>query len=112
MSDPYLLTYKDGTRRHISREERDGLLAAAKIKATAPRRYLFLAPIPKFKTFSAYAEYAESIGKPPECGRRWLAGVNFVLELGGKRFRDLGDCGETEVGMAIRINSKQSPSTA
>jgi hypothetical protein len=92
----YLLTYPDGSRRHINRETRDSLLLSQSARETAPGRYLYIGEVHTYKTFSQLREISFA---PTGSLRSFLAG-HFIFELKGKRNRELI---ETPEGMALRM---------
>jgi hypothetical protein len=81
ISKPYLLTYPDGSRKHITRIERDDLLLAGCARLTAARRYLFTG-----KSFLFHSLSDLSAMKLLSTSNLWhfLPG-SFIFELKGKR---------------------------
>jgi hypothetical protein len=96
LSKRYLLTYPDGSRRHINRETRDSLVLSQSARETAPGRYLYTGEVHTYKTFSQLRELSFT---PTGSLRNFLAG-SFIFELDGKKKRELL---ETPEAMALRM---------
>jgi hypothetical protein len=93
-----LLTYPDGSRKHINREERDSLVLSQSARQTAPERYLFIG---KTRTLHSFRELSDfNFSGDFSLLRRFLAG-SFVFELRGERKRELL---ETPEAMALRLS--------
>jgi hypothetical protein len=97
ISKNYLLTYPDGSRKHIARAERDELLLAGLAKQTTPRNYLFTGREYTFRSFADLRPLAEML--VPTNLRRFLPG-SFVFEHDGKRHSELM---ETPEACACRL---------
>lgn len=97
ISKRYLLTYPDGSRKHIDRETRDSLLLSGSAKQTQPLKYLYIGPV---QTFHSFADLSRlTIAAPGEC-RRFLQG-NFVIEQSdGQKITERL---ETPGGMTARL---------
>ena len=94
ISKLYLLTYRDGTRRHISRQERDSLLYSQSIRCTGTSRYLYTAPSTSFRlTATSNTLNQLAISTTPATARRYLGG-RFIVELKGKRIIDIPETPE------------------
>lgn len=102
ISKNYLLTYPDGSKKHVSRAERDDLLLSGLAKQTAPQRYLFIG---QQHTLHSFAELSTlNIASEPSNLRRFLPGC-FIIELDGKRRRELL---ETPEACAFRMQSSSA----
>jgi hypothetical protein len=97
ISKRYLLTYPDGSRKHIDRETRDTLLLSQSAKKTDEGRYLYVGEVHTYHTFSDMRGLYLTSREIPL--RRFLSG-NFIFELKGKKRRELL---ETPEAMALRM---------
>jgi hypothetical protein len=97
----FLLTYPDGSRKHIDRKTRDQLLLSLQARQTGPQRYRFIAKPQTFHSFSEMGDhlYIESQAQPL---RRFYPGI-FAFELNLKRRRELMESPE---GMAFRLMNR------
>lgn len=86
ISKKFLLQYPDGSKKHVSRAERDDLLLSGLAKQTAPQRYLFTG---QQRTLHSLAELSTlNLGFEAPSLRRFLPG-SFIFEHKGKRRREL-----------------------
>ena len=102
ISKKYLLTYPDGSRKHIHREERDSLLLAGCAKQTAPERYFYIGPVHTFHSFADLGQL--QLQAEPMESRRFLPG-SFIVEMKGKKYRELM---ETPGAMVYRLSNGTS----
>lgn len=80
----YLITYKDGSRRHVDREERDSLLLSRCLEQVGPRDYHCNIPL---RTYHSFADLAEIKFQPVNPLRRFLAG-SFIFEFQGRQHKE------------------------
>lgn len=100
ISKHYLLTYKDGSRKHITREDRDSLLLAKQVKRTFSGNYLFIGKPLILHNLADLATLKDSLNLSPEQIRRFLAGLFIIEQPNGKqRLERL----ETPQGMHLRL---------
>jgi hypothetical protein len=92
-----LLTYPDGSKKHIRRPERDDLLLSGAARQTAPDRYLFTGQRYTLHSLSELEVLAQNF--QPKNLRRFLAG-SFIFEHKGKRHPELM---ETPEACALRL---------
>lgn len=85
ISKTYLLTYPDGSKKHVSRAERDELLLSGLAKQTASDRYLFTGQCRTLHSLSELS--ALNLCVESQNLRRFLPG-SFVVELRDKRRRE------------------------
>jgi hypothetical protein len=95
----FLLTYPDGSRKHIDRETRDQLLLSLQARQIGPQRYRFIG---QHKTFHSFSELGELRIESNAPLRRFLPG-SFIFEVHLKRRRELM---ETPEGMAFRLMNR------
>ena len=95
VSKPFLVTYSDGSRAHVSRETRDALLASLSIRESGHRRYRYIGKPIIMHTFAELSR----IEPLPEHVRRFAEG-QFVFKLRGRLTKELM---ETVEGMTIRM---------
>ena len=100
----FLVTYPDGSRKHIDREERDSLLYSQEIKEIAPKQYRYVAHVKRFHLTATQntLQALSTVKTEPSVVRRYL-GINVVFHLGDKRYREVEESAE---GMAIRYQMK------
>ena len=99
ISKPYLVRYPDGSSRHVSRDERDSLLASNLVRKTSERRYRYTG---EAHTFHSLADLAKLSFAPLQSAKRFVHGY-FVFDLKGRKRRERM---ETPEGLAIRLNSQ------
>lgn len=97
----FLITYPDGSRKHIDTRERDSLLLASEIKQIAPQHYAYNGQVRTYHSFADLAELKTRLNMPTMLIRRYLAG-HFVRveQRTGKRKHELL---ETPESMALRL---------
>ena len=91
------LKYQDGSKKHISREERDDLVLSGLAKLVSGKQYAFTGQPKTFHSFADLGSY-QFVNALSQHFRRFLPG-SFVIELKGKRTRELL---ETPEQMAFR----------
>lgn len=96
-SKRFLLTYPDGSRKHIGREERDSLLLSRSARETADGRYLYTG---ETHTYHALSQLQNLVVSTNEMGLRSFLSGQFIFELGDTRKRELL---ETPEAMLIRL---------
>lgn len=97
----FLVTYPDGSREHIDREERDSLLYSRDLKQTGPKQYEYIGQ-PRTFHLSATQNTVQCLAKAmPSVIRRHLD-ISVVFELGDKRRREIE---ETVEGMELRLSA-------
>jgi hypothetical protein len=96
-----LLTYPDGSRKHIDREERDYLLLSQSARKTSEGRYLYTGPIHTYNSFEQLKDL--SIAQEPANLRRFLPGSFIFEHKGKKRFEML----ESAEHLAVRYVAGQ-----
>jgi hypothetical protein len=92
-----LVTFPDGSKKHIGRPERDDLLFSGLAKEIGPRKYRFTGQVRTLHSFPELEFLAETV--IPSNLKRFLPG-SFVIERDGKRTRELL---ETAGAMAYRL---------
>lgn len=102
ISKNYLLEYPDGSKKHVTRAERDDLLLSGLARQTASNRYFFTG---QCRTLHSLSELSQlNIGSPKSPKRRFLPGC-FIFELNGKRQRELL---ETPDACAMRLRDSNA----
>src|SRR5271155_4819499 len=85
ISKKFLLRLNDGSRKHISREERDMLLLSGEAKKIGAMSYFSTVPV---KTFHAMSDLSELLTEAdPQNLRKYLAG-KFIFEIAKKRYSE------------------------
>src|SRR5215467_5690809 len=84
LSKRYLLTFPDGSKRHISRSERDTLQLSQKIRLTAAGNYFWCGQV---RTFHSFSELKQLETVPAQQLKKFLAGF-FIFEHNGQRKRE------------------------
>jgi hypothetical protein len=97
ISKRYLLTYPDGSRKHIDRAERDSLVLAQQAKQTANGNYLYTG---QQHTFHSFAELSVLTIANPQQIKPFLPGY-FIVEHKEKRTREYLESPEH---LALRIS--------
>src|SRR5208282_5480978 len=94
----YLLTYPDGSRKHIDRDERDNMIVAGNARQTAPNRYFYIGVT---HTFHAMFELSKLMlsTSPLDTGPLYYRGT-FIFERAGKR---TAENMESPRAMALRL---------
>jgi hypothetical protein len=101
ISKSYLLTYPDGSRKHIGREERDALLGSASVKQTAPGKYLYTAPAHTFHSFADLSKLAVRFDGPTV---NFLPGSFTVVEPDGAQRHERLETPEAMTSRLVRTN--------
>lgn len=97
ISRNYLLKYPDGSKKNMSRADRDNLLLSGLAKQTGPQEFIYLGQV---RTLHSFAELSTlHITAEPKNLRRFLAG-SFIWEHAGKRKRELMETPES-IGMRV-----------
>jgi hypothetical protein len=92
-----LLTYPDGSRKHISRAERDSLLLSKSARETSEGRYLYAGQVHTFHSLSQLR--ALSVAGEAEEIVSFLSG-HFIFEIGSEKHVELL---ETPEAMVLRL---------
>jgi len=92
------IIYQDGSKAHISRQERDDLVLSGQAEQIAPLRYQYTG---QAMTFNSFADLGKLQLIKPSNLRRFLPG-SFIIELNGKRRRELL---ETPENMTCRLDA-------
>jgi hypothetical protein len=106
ISKKYLVKFKDGSRKHVRREERDSMLLAGEIRKIGSNSYLSILPVRRFYNLADIGELKNYIGPEKRNLRNYLEG-KFTIEFKGKRYSERL---ETPEAMALRMEN-QCPST-
>ena len=83
-SKRFLLTFPDGSKKHVSRAERDTLLLARHIKPTSAGTYFWCGQV---KTFHSFSELQNLQLSSPGTLRNFLPGF-FIFEHKDQRKRE------------------------
>ena len=100
ISKHYLLTYRDGSRKHITREERDLLLLASQAKRTNAGNYLFTGKPLILHNLADLNQLKDSLQVSPKQIRRFLAGLFVIEQPNGKQRAERL---ETPEGLHLRL---------
>lgn len=100
ISRRYEIKYPDGSKKHISRQERDDLVLSGFAKESGSGTYVYLGQL---KTYSSFVDYGRdyiATPRPTEPIKRFHPG-QFIFEHDGKRHTERL---ETPEAYAARLN--------
>jgi hypothetical protein len=80
-----LLQYKDGSRKHITRQERDSLILSREAKPTTSGNYLYIGQPKTFHAFQDLSELIVHMTLPANLLRHYLDALIVIFELGLER---------------------------
>jgi hypothetical protein len=103
----YLITYSNGKRRHVNRQQRDSLLFAGSLKQTGPQSYLCTLEEIIIKQFSQLERIKPVLEEQDP--RHFLPGTFVVQGKDGSRRREMLETVGAMVGRLSSKNQLQAP---
>lgn len=96
----FLITYPDGSKKHVGTAERNSLLLSREIQPLTAKAYKFTGETKTFTSFTALGQWFQVQALSPEQLRRYLSNLAVLYDLAGEKELQLE---ETPEAFGLRL---------